>query len=455
MQRTSKLFIPYNIFVMLINLGITLKIGIWFFHMVNNIFIKVLFIVYIGLGVFLQVITCIHWCFLKYSVTSTKITIFSGVFLKKEKVIPFNRIKDVHISRPITYRILRASRLTIDIGATSDLNNFEFKMLNRIKADEILDKFNHFRRIPEEKSKRVIFSVDMKNVYKSSLVSLNLILFIPFILGISDEINEYTFGLIKLDVTTFLFNHLTLYWLFGLLILGMIYSLGIQIVKYSTFKLEKKGNDLIASSGLMEKQQNIIPVNQVSALLISYSIFMKIFKLANLSAIRYVGSTRNKDNHFLSLLFPYFSAEQIPLIIKNQFNQDFEYNFKQELKKNKYYIFCLDFALVFFPLLASLFYHYFIIVEFLSLLILLKLLTTHIYVCNKNLVLKYGILKKNIILIKVSQFNRIRVLKTPISRIFNVSWLCIFFIKNPITRVWFIGFSDKDIQRIFLNSLAE
>jgi putative membrane protein len=72
--------------------------------------------VWLGIGVLLAVVSALTWCFTTYVIDATEIRVQSGIFTKRARRIPFDRLQAVDVLEPLRARLFGMAALRIDMA---------------------------------------------------------------------------------------------------------------------------------------------------------------------------------------------------------------------------------------------------------------------------------------------------------------------------------------------------
>ncbi|MCW2496301.1 PH domain-containing protein [Jatrophihabitans sp.] len=72
--------------------------------------------VWLGIGVLLALISALTWCFTTYVIDATEIRVETGIFTKRVRRIPFERLQAVDVLEPLRARLFGMAALRIDMA---------------------------------------------------------------------------------------------------------------------------------------------------------------------------------------------------------------------------------------------------------------------------------------------------------------------------------------------------
>lgn len=257
----------------------------------------------------------LSWLRFTYRVEDGELRIESGLFVKKKRYIPFERIQSLDFSEGILQRAFGLVKVKIETAGSSSSLEAE-AVLTAIKKSEALAiqdlltsiKYSEKTEMVEEDPK------EQEVIYKMTPAQLILLAStsggagvvisgaIAFILQF-DELIPYDFlvkefqGLIAngiLFISTVIFVVLLLAWVVA--VIG-------TMLKYADYTVKKVEDDLIISRGLLEKRQLTVPLNRVQGIMINENIMRQPFGLCSVS-LESAGGSLEKDATAKTLLLP-------------------------------------------------------------------------------------------------------------------------------------------------------
>jgi putative membrane protein len=91
--------------------------------------------VWLGVGVLLTVVSALTWCFTTYVIDATEIRVESGIFTKRVRRIPFDRLQAVDVLEPLRARLFGMAALRIDMaGGGKSATRVEYLPLAEVQG---------------------------------------------------------------------------------------------------------------------------------------------------------------------------------------------------------------------------------------------------------------------------------------------------------------------------------
>ena len=262
----------------------------------------------------------LSWLRFTYRVEDGELRIESGLFVKKKRYIPFERIQSLDFSEGILQRAFGLVKVKIETAGSSSKE--AEAVLTAIKKSDALAiqdllatvKYRETSEVMEEEQK------EQEVIYKMTPAQLVLLAStsggagvvisgaIAFILQF-DELIPYDFvvkefqGLIANGI---LFISIIV---FVVLLFAWIVAIVGTILKYAGYTVKKVENDLIISRGLLEKRQLTVPLNRVQGIMISENIVRQPFGLCSVH-LESAGGSLEKDAAAKALLLPIIKKKE-------------------------------------------------------------------------------------------------------------------------------------------------
>jgi len=223
----------------------------------------------------------ISWWRFTFEVRAREIVIETGLFGRKRRVIPFDRVRDISIERPLLARLVGTAKVRIETGGAAA----DEGVLDMIALDEAQALREHIRRSnvlasPSQPSpapadaqpERVIFAMTLGRVLGSGLLNFSLV-FIVLVFGAFQYLEDL--GVIDFEQLARSQEARTLAGTFslraGLLILAALLLLGIAsgvvrtLARDYGFRLTAGPAGLRRRRGLFTLSEVLIPARRTEA----------------------------------------------------------------------------------------------------------------------------------------------------------------------------------------------
>ena len=291
--------------------------------------------------IFMVVSMIIKWLRFTYRVEDNELRIEQGLFVKKKRYIPFDRIQSLDLSESIIHRPLGLVKVKVETAGSSG-NQAEAELTAIKKEDaETLQKIiaEAKNKIPTDIAEEAEVRPEEAIIYKitsrqllflastSGRAGVVISAFLAFIFQFDDFIpydklfNEMQ-ELVKsgvIFISAVVFVALFIAWLL---------SVVIAFFKYNDFTVRKVKDELIITRGLLEKRTTTVPLHRIQALTITESLIRQPFGYASVSLESAGGSSTDLENSSMVLL-PVVKRNKIASILEDYLTDYlFETNFK-------------------------------------------------------------------------------------------------------------------------------
>ena len=266
----------------------------------------------------------IKWKRFSYRLEDGELRIEHGLFVKKKRYIPFDRIQSLNFSEGILHRPFGLVRVQVETAGSSEKHKAEAELTAISKKDALwLEKTIQRSKysLVEEGDSREATQED-PHTYKVS--SFELFIMASTSGGIGVVLSAIIAFLTQFeDVIPYqkLFDEMgravhnsvflaALSVFFGLFA-AWLFSIVITMLKYGNFTVKRTKDELVITRGLIEKKQITIPIKRIQALRIAENIFRQPFGLATVYIESAGGSIKEADSATVMVL-PIVKRKRIP-----------------------------------------------------------------------------------------------------------------------------------------------
>jgi putative membrane protein len=286
-----------------------------------------------GIGVivfFILIYGIISWYRFTYRVEDGELRIEHGVFVKKKRYIPIERIQSINVTSGLIQRMFGLVKLQIETAG----GGFEAEaVLSAISKDEasrlqkVIANYKNEQHEVEGQIQVPIYKMSGKELLIAASTSgrIGVVLsavfaflsqfdeFIPFeeLFDKFQQIHNLTFVFIAFMIIA------------GLVIVWLAAIIG-TVIQYGQFTLEKRENELHISRGLIEKRQIILPLERIQAVRITENLLRQPLGYATVY-VESAGSAAEKETDFSTVLFPLVKREKIKDLLET-FTPDYAYS---------------------------------------------------------------------------------------------------------------------------------
>ncbi len=286
-----------------------------------------------------------------YYFSETAINYEMTFFIKKQVILPYEKINIVNIKRSLVDRIFGISKIKLGSGNATTFSKEEIvitlnkedaiilankieEITNKVKNDELIDFDNIDGNVIETKEKKKI--IKASTIFKQCFLTEGLIcstLFLTIFSIIPASFYKHYYVIPIVFIAFYL-------------IAGLFIFL-IYIIVYGNFSIERKNDNIKISYGLINLKSHLIPIAKTHGIELTQSILQKRLKLGSLK-IAVVGLTMSENNQngnvqVLACAIPVGNVDAINKVIDEMLPEykveDIEFNIKKPVKKSlKHYL---------------------------------------------------------------------------------------------------------------------
>lgn len=280
-----------------------------------------LFILIVAL-VFTFVSGILQWWTFRYWFEDSELRVQYGLFVKKKRYIPFDRIQSLNYKEGIFHRMFGLVQVTVETAGNKDGKpEAQLTAITRIAADQIEQEMNRAKlgeRI-EMQENEIIIKPEGDIIHKMSPKDLIILATTSsgigvVIFGVFAAISQFA-EYIPFEWIYDEFSHLAKYSIAlvaALVFIGVlgawIISVALTLLNYFDFTAIKENDRLVITRGLLEKKRITIPLNRVQAIKIVENPLRQPFGLATVQ-VESAGGGFSEEKDKKIVLFPLISKK--------------------------------------------------------------------------------------------------------------------------------------------------
>lgn len=261
---------------------------------------------------------------LRYQITSTHFHLREGLLFRRQRTIPLERIQNVHQKSPLVARILRGVEVRIETAAPGEadakLSVLSVRGAAELRAEllgfqgahvpggSIDDGWSPVHRTPAADLFLAGATETRVGMIVAGLLAL-LELTDSFGETISTTIAETVSGVSDKTGTPALL--VVLVGVFLLFVLGWILSIGVSIITWRGFALDRSGERLRTTHGLVTRYEALLPLARIQSLRLEANWLRRFFGLLAVRADT-AGSAKDHESAGTALLAPLLRTRDVP-----------------------------------------------------------------------------------------------------------------------------------------------
>lgn len=216
-----------------------------------------------------------------YDLTDDTVDIRSGVFSRREREIPYERIQNVDIAQNVVQRVLDVAELRLETAGGSS-TEATLKYVSRAEADRLQEEISRRKRgeTPEQESAETeIFTLESRELAILGIISADLravgllsVLLSAFAPRLAAEIGPQ-YDLVSLVGPSIALAGIAFFWLA---------SAVLTVFRYYNFRLTRRGDELRYERGLLQRYSGTIPLSKVQTLTVRENVLARRLGYASL-----------------------------------------------------------------------------------------------------------------------------------------------------------------------------
>lgn len=277
----------------------------------------------ICLVVIIVIISILEWLKFTYWIEDGEFRIEHGVFVKKKRYIPIERIQTINTSAGIVQQIFRLVKVQIETAGGGLEAEAVLTAISKNEADAIEQALSaHKNQLPEEsivesdvveKSEHPTYHIKPKELFVAASTSSGIGVIISAVAAFLSQFEEFIPFEQLLNRFEFLTNaSFTLYVILVFLAFFIAWILSIigVLLKYAFFTVHKVEDDIKISRGIFEKRQISIPIARIQAIRVVQNPLRQLLGYSTVY-IESAGGTAGDDGSTSTILFPVISKKEV------------------------------------------------------------------------------------------------------------------------------------------------
>jgi putative membrane protein len=314
LKQLKELIVPFFLFVIFGSRGLDLD----------------LFVILISIGILVIILTVgfLSWLRFTYRIEDGELRIEHGLFVRKKRYIPFERIQSIDLSEGILQRPFGLVKVVVETAGSSGMDDAEAVLTAISKAEAKLIQVTvaSVKRDAVMDEDREVQETPSSHIYKISVKELLLLASTSGGVGVViSAVMAFIFQFEEIIPYEAIFNKFEKFVATGAIFISIIVFIGFVLawvaaivgtmVKYADFTVKKVGNDIIITRGLLEKRQFTIPVNRIQAVRISENLLRQPLGYATVYLESAGGSISNQEGSKVMIL-PFIKKNKVSEILQ-------------------------------------------------------------------------------------------------------------------------------------------
>lgn len=310
--------------------------------------------------IFLLVSGIIKWKRFRYWFEEEELRIEYGLFVKKKRYIPFERIQSLNYTEGIFHRPFGLVKVKVETagGGPTKEADAELTAISKLKADQIkkemmqaknkqtteLEETVVVQELIKEET-RPIFHMSMKDLFVLASTSGGIgVFFSGLAIFASQFSNIIPYELIYDEIVVFIRFGVLMVALavFAVLLVAWVVSVVLTLINYYDFTIRVEDDEIILTRGLLEKKKITIPLSRIQGIRVVENPLRQLTGYATVIVDSAGGSMAEKDEKIR--LLPLIKKTKINPVLMQIFpDLQFEPSFKKVPNRSRKFFYRLDF----------------------------------------------------------------------------------------------------------------
>ncbi|MFT8320206.1 MAG: PH domain-containing protein [Bacillus sp. (in: firmicutes)] len=268
------------------------------------------------------------WFFFTYHLHSRELRIEHGIFVKKKRYIPFERIQSIDFTEGILHRPFGLVKVKIETAGGVSEAEAVLTAISKEHAEQLREYINKHKNrlnnsgvledVQEEEIRQELYKISNKELLLLATTSGGVgVVFSAIIAAVSQFDDIIPYKKIFQEFQHFVANSVAIVavLVFVIFFILWIVSLLMTMLKYANFTVAKLGNDLVITRGLLEKRQITIPIQRIQAVRITENMMRQPLHLATVHLESAGGSLTDNEASSVVVL-PIIKKDKIKKIVE-------------------------------------------------------------------------------------------------------------------------------------------
>lgn len=272
----------------------------------------------------------IKWQTFVYWFEDNELRVEYGLFIKKKRYIPFDRIQNLNYKESIFHRIFKLVEVQVETaGSKNGKAEAELTAVTRAAADEIEIRMQRAKQTPlqaeaiVEESSSIVHQMKVPELLLLATTSSGVGVVLAGVFALVSQFAEFIpFDAIYNEVAFLMkYSFIVVAILIALaLLVTWVISVGLTFLNYFNFTVTKEQDRLMITRGLLEKKRVTIPLNRVQAIKIVENPFQQLLGLATV-AVESAGGGFSGEADKKIILFPLIAKKEVLAPLSELFPQ--------------------------------------------------------------------------------------------------------------------------------------
>lgn len=264
----------------------------------------------------------IKWWRFKYWIEEGELRIEQGLFVKKKRYIPFERIQSLNYTEGILHRPLKLVKIKVETaGSSANLDSeAELTAITKQEADELNRIISTAKKklkeeqseltegeefVEQEPEEHILYKMSPKDLIVMATTSGGAGVVIGGILIFLSQFGEVIpFEAVFAELVDFVEAGFLLAGIVAVLVFffAWLIAVGMTFLRYAHFTVKLVDKDIVITRGLLEKKQTTVPLKRIQGITFDQNVIREPFGYTSVTIESAGGSVLEKDSNAIRLL---------------------------------------------------------------------------------------------------------------------------------------------------------
>lgn len=277
----------------------------------------------------------VSWYRFYYWMEDGELRMEYGVFVKKRRFIPQERIQTLDTSEGIIQRIFGLVKVQIETAGGGTEAEASLTAVTKEEASRLREALLYYKNKDEnvdvygpklpvqqetitEHVEQPTYKASWKTLFIVGTTSGGIGVVLSAVIAFTSQFDQFVpyediidrFGMV-LQTSVYLIASIV----FVVLFLSWLISIVMTMFKYGNFTVIKQDDELLISRGIIEKRQLTLSLKKIQAIRISQNLLRQPFGFATVY-VESAGSSGGKESDFSTILFPLLKVSEVEAHLK-------------------------------------------------------------------------------------------------------------------------------------------
>lgn len=307
-----------------------------------------IFILPIGIVSLMIISGFVKWLRYRYWLEDEELRVEYGLFVRKQRYIPIERIQSISTSQGIFHQIFNLVQVNVETAGGTGLDEADAALtaikkqeandlqeyIKQVKAHKIKQRINNengqetieeelegiesVEKVEIEENLEVIYKMTYRDIFVFALTSGGALGIIAAVFAFLSQFGDLiSFDILLDEVEEIISAGILLGSLLILfaIIVAYIIAIARNMLKYANFTLKKSDENLYISHGLLEKKNIMVPLKRIQAIKVHESLIRGLFGYTSVAVVSGGGSLADEQAGKI-LICPIIKRDHIAEIIE-------------------------------------------------------------------------------------------------------------------------------------------